>query len=1127
MTDRQELVRNAVSFLSDFSTQQAPLAQRVQFLEAKGLTGPEIEDAMKQAANQTSGPAPRFQPSLYQSSYPQTYPQSPYPPIPQQWDWRDYFITAVISGTITYGAVSLFKKYLLPHLKPPTATAYEQDRDGLTAQFDAAEALLKEIQAETAAVRVAVEEQKAKVDKATGDVESIVIEMREGEVKTRDEMREIREEVANIREMLPKASDSLNRMIEKNKDIQKQSLAELQQELKSLKALLLSRNSGPLSSSPSTPIPSLTGRPSIPSWQLAGSAPATPSATDIAPPRPGAFTPPTTLEERLRASFTVGDASAGSTPNVSSRASPVPIPVTHHPLSPASTPLPESPVLTPAVAASPPANLRSIISPPATPIISAFPVNSVDQTIKDAPASSSFSANSGDDTIKNTPEAPMGIGVSAESPRDADTSPPPSPVVETTVEIANVIDPATAELKGTDMEGMEIVDQHKASEIALIDPASLEEEIQKLDDIPHVDEESNVLEPPPVVQDTVEETISATPAVQTASEDDDLESLQQRLKLVEQRFSDVSTSFKRLQAERLVVDQVFRDLTPLEDTKDVEALRDFLSNMNIKTELTQDELQRLNGKLIRQEERIEELRDTHRLESSSQSAQIEKLRKQVEEAEALLAASQVSSSHSDTEIIKRNTEIDRLNNEIAKVKESAKEEEEKRVKAISLLKTVRQKLVKAEKERDDVTRESNDAREREKQEKEKEKAERSKLQSEIDVANSEREKAIIGLRAQFDKELTLTKDRAERELSAVKGQLELEIITLKSSHSSELSAKSSHISVLENSVNNLSKENKSFFEQLQVRQAELESSQSHSETLQSQNIELQFQLRETQERITLLTEEMSELHREQDMRLQPSNPPPEDSPHLISAMESKYEVKLAELKRDMAAIEKGRDESEANWSRKLLDKAREAEELKRVLQSFTNKREGEENINISLKTEISRLKLEVQTYQRRSVDLQTQIDQVKDNESSVTRRISDVKAQVDTLAKQLEESQGRETQLRFHNQTLRDELRKVQSSAALLERQRNPGVGYWMARNDTTNSRTSMSSASDLPSRVQSPGPSSPAPSKADEDINLEYLRNVILQFLEHKEMRPNLVRVLSIILRFTPQETRRLIAKV
>jgi peroxin-14 len=166
----------------------------------------------------------------------------------------------------------------LPHLRPPTATAYEEDRDALTAQFDAAEALLKEIQTETAAVRVAVEEQREKVDKTTQDVEEAVKEMRDRESKTRDEMREIREEVNNIREMLPRVKSSrrsvsckaheISQMIEKNKDSQTQSLAELQQELKSLKALLLSRGSG-LSPSPSSPLP-FPGRPSIPAWQLAG-----------------------------------------------------------------------------------------------------------------------------------------------------------------------------------------------------------------------------------------------------------------------------------------------------------------------------------------------------------------------------------------------------------------------------------------------------------------------------------------------------------------------------------------------------------------------------------------------------------------------------------------------------------------------------------------------------------------------------------------------------------------------------------------------------------------------------------------------------------------------------------------
>ena len=76
-------------------------------------------------------------------------------------------------------------------------------------------------------------------------------------------------------------------MIEKNKETQKESLAELQQELKSLKALLLSRGSAPLTSSPSTPIPSIPGRPSIPAWQLASPAP----VPSTAEPLPSSISP--------------------------------------------------------------------------------------------------------------------------------------------------------------------------------------------------------------------------------------------------------------------------------------------------------------------------------------------------------------------------------------------------------------------------------------------------------------------------------------------------------------------------------------------------------------------------------------------------------------------------------------------------------------------------------------------------------------------------------------------------------------------------------------------------------------------------------------------------------------------
>ena len=48
---------------------------------------------------------------------------------------------------------------------------------------------------------------------------------------------------------------------------------------------------------------------------------------------------------------------------------------------------------------------------------------------------------------------------------------------------------------------------------------------------------------------------------------------------------DVSTSFKRLQAEKLAADAVLRDNSPLEGISDAKGLRDFFSNLKAKDQV--------------------------------------------------------------------------------------------------------------------------------------------------------------------------------------------------------------------------------------------------------------------------------------------------------------------------------------------------------------------------------------------------------------------------------------------------------------------------------------------------------------------------------------------------------------
>ncbi|KAJ3719848.1 hypothetical protein C8R42DRAFT_583445, partial [Lentinula raphanica] len=540
------------------------------------------------------------------------------------------------------------------------------------------------------------------------------------------------------------------------------------------------------------------------------------------------------------------------------------------------------------------------------------------------------------------------------------------------------------------------------------------------------------------------------------------------------------------------------------------------------------------------ESRIEELRDTHRLESHSQSNQIDSLKKQLEESELLMKALQASND----ELSALKAENEHLNGEVAKGKEMVKDEEDKRSKAISLLKTVRQKLAKAEKDRDEAAKELSVSKEKERGERAREEAEKLKHQTEIDTLNAERDKALNGLKAQFDRELAVTKERHEKDLAAVRAELELGAVTAKAAFDKELATKNARITQLENSLNAVVRDKNSFFERVQISQAELESSQAHLESLQSQNAELQHQLREQGDRIAILTEELSEARREHDL---PSSnfskdstlTSSEDTARLLTSVEVKYEAKLTELKRVLNNMEKERNESDAEWSRKLREKNKELERLGSLLGTATQSKAQDDGVVENLKLEITTLQQQITAGRTEVSELRTQIAQLKENETTFSTREAEADTKIKVLEQKLEELKSRESQIRATNKasylflfTLRDELRKVQSSAALLDRQRNPGIGYWNSRTEAKSSESVNSSSTSLPptSRTSSDNArnshNSPA-KKEEEEVNLEYLRNVILQFLEHKEMRPNLVRVLSIILHFTPQETRRLIAKV
>ncbi|CUA73894.1 Golgin IMH1 [Ashbya gossypii ATCC 10895] [Rhizoctonia solani] len=854
------------------------------------------------------------------------------------------------------------------------------------------------------------------------------------------------------------------------------------------------------------------------------------------------------LEERLRANFSSGDGSvspigrSSSTAQTPNATTPVGRPVAL--VDPTQIPLPLSPVedgfsesitLT---EATDPASIHLPLSPP--PQHTHMSSASLDTLAAPTPRNLTLAASPvvlhplsppppESPTLPNHPENPELVSVPG---HDHPTTPPPRPestelkktpprppniIVDVSTPSSALVTPsefATAESRSDITVGSPnaSLDGHgidtTTDGLAVLDSDTPITPIGGLSREPA----STVDLPAPLNSTETEAKVEAEDTIQNelSGEVDENTKLRERLKVVEERFSDISISFKRLQAEKVAADKLIKEVSPLEDMADLDGLRAYLTNQKMKVELSTEEIKRLTGQIRQQEERLEEVREMHKMESSSQSDLIEKLRQQLTESEALLKVAESDTAANKNIVSQHEAEVERL-------KRALKDEEEKRSKAITLLKTVRQKLTKAEKERDDVMKE----REKDKEDISAARTEIERVRADAERAKNERERDIAGMRDRFERELKETKERYEKELAARKGQYELEAITTRAAHSKELSAKTTRIASLESTVASLVNEKDSLFEQCQTRQAEAESAQSHLQTVQNQLNEMQFQLREAEERNTLLTDELDEFRN--GSRLSTHSPTPGPRSRVYS------------LKRK--ANSKERNEAEDDWNKTLADRSKEIEKLRFALRQAEDKwiesgrvGKGMDEKVASLEQNVKELQSQRDGWQQERSTLEEQLKQTQNKLQTIERDHTEVSERANSLEAQFEESKNRETSLRMSNKTLRDELRKVQSSAALLERQRPGGVGgFWSGSNpgNQSGSKSGNGVTSPISPRPSSPTTSEAGSVKQEEDVNLEYIRNVILQFLEHKEMRPNLVRVLSTILRFTPQETRRLIAKV
>jgi len=191
-----------------------------------------------------------------------------------------------------------------------------------------------------------------------------------------------------------------------------------------------------------------------------------------------------------------------------------------------------------------------------------------------------------------------------------------------------------------------------------------------------------------------------------------------------------------------------------------------------------------------------------------------------------------------------------------------------------------------------------------------------------------------------------------------------------------MSLKDAQIDRLERATQSLSAEKDNLFDQLQIRQAEVESAQSLLEVLQGQNTEFQYQVREKDGRIALLNEELRDSRQEQQFGTPDPSTSPEEVAKLLVAAEARHETKLSVLKQKLAGMEAERVEVEAEWRRKVEAKVQEAQRWKSMVDTASQSRQDDEDRMQGLQVEVEKLRSAARTRDHEVSQLRAQIDRL-------------------------------------------------------------------------------------------------------------------------------------------------------
>jgi peroxin-14 len=229
-TQRVELINSAITFLNDPKVKDATLANKISFLESKGLTPSEIQTALNSASS------PGTLPVITSTTG----------------SWKSLFYGIGTLSALGFGIYHLGKTYILPLIDFPTANELSSQTKEIQSNINSSITNMTQIQTQTTELTKLITEQSKKTTDSIQEINSLLTTLSQKHIKTGEDYEELKSELEELKSSLPK-------LIEKYKIERENVVSELRMEIKSLKELMMSK---------STAGGIVIGKPKIPEWQL-------------------------------------------------------------------------------------------------------------------------------------------------------------------------------------------------------------------------------------------------------------------------------------------------------------------------------------------------------------------------------------------------------------------------------------------------------------------------------------------------------------------------------------------------------------------------------------------------------------------------------------------------------------------------------------------------------------------------------------------------------------------------------------------------------------------------------------------------------------------------------------------